>query len=76
MFLVQLGHEKSVSSESEIWPSLFFLPPSSLFLLSGAVGRIGLGTKSNPMLIPGFLGFVLSITIDRDLSSGGMLEKT
>lgn len=51
-------------------------PLLSLFLLSGAVGRIGLGAKSNPMLILDFLGFVLSITIARDVSLGGMLDRT
>ena len=57
--------------------ALALLPPTllfSLFFLPGAVGRIRVGAKSNPMLSPGFLRFVLSITIARELPLGGMLE--
>lgn len=40
---------------------------SLLLLLPGAVERIGAGARSKPMLIPGFLGSVLSITTAREL---------
>jgi len=46
----------------------------SLFLLPGALGRIGVGERNNPTLSPGFLGFILSIIIARELLLGGMLE--
>lgn len=51
-------------------PTLFF----SLFLLPGAVGRIGAGAKISHMLGPGLLGSVFSVTTARKLLLGGMLE--